>query len=358
MDLPELRALASPKHLIRLPPGDEVPLTRRVMRILDTAPMRRLSRVTQLGLVAQVYPGAVHSRFEHSLGVYRNSLLFLQRLSQDARFVEYVTPRNAEALMVAALVHDIGHWPFCHPIEDLKLADLPEHEFRARQILSSAELSDCFRDDWSIDVEDVLRILEGDGSTPGDQLLASLMSSPLDIDKLDYLQRDSLHAGVPYGRNFDAQRLIGALCVHPEQPKLAITEKGRTAAEMMVFARYIMFSEVYWHHAVRSATAMLQRAIWLLRERIDLHALCRCDEHEWISQLQRTADGTKAQGLVDGLFGPRRKLYKRGAEFNILDQPELHQQLARRPYDRLVIASERLAARIAEQPICLSGPAM
>ena len=76
-----------------------------------------------------------------------------------------------------------------------------------------------------------------------------MLSGPIDIDKMDYLARDSLHAGVPYGRNFDQQRLIGSLCLNEAGDGLAITDKGKTAAEMMVFARYVMFSEVYWHHA-------------------------------------------------------------------------------------------------------------
>ena len=81
---------------------------------------------------------------------------------------------------------------------------------------------------------------------------------------MDYLRRDSLHAGVPYGQNFDRARLIGSLCLNESGDALAITDKGRTAAELMVFARYVMFSEVYWHHTVRAATAMLQRAFYML----------------------------------------------------------------------------------------------
>ena len=91
-----------------------------------------------------------------------------------------------------------------------------------------------------------------------------MLSGPIDIDKMDYLFRDSLHAGVPYGRHFDQQRLIGSLCLNAAGDGLAITDKGKTAAELMVFARYVMFSEVYWHHGVRAATAMLQRAFYLL----------------------------------------------------------------------------------------------
>ncbi len=77
-----------------------------------------------------------------------------------------------------------------------------------------------------------------------------MLSGPIDIDKMDYLFRDSLHAGVPYGRHFDQQRLLGSLSLNQAGDGLAVTDKGKTAAELMVFARYVMFSEVYWHHGV------------------------------------------------------------------------------------------------------------
>ncbi len=346
LQIPELQALARPEHVVRIPPGDDVPLTPRVERIVDSAPLRRLSRVSQLGLVGQVYPGAVHHRLEHSLGVYRNALLFLQRLSLDPRFIKLVDPLDAEAFLLVALVHDVGHWPFCHPIEDIGLPGLPEHEHRAREILTSGELKDAIECDWHVPADKLVRLLEGNAETDSERMICSLLSGPLDIDKLDYLQRDSLHAGVPYGRNFDAQRLIGSLCVHPDEPRVAISDKGRTAAEMMVFARYVMFSEVYWHHTVRSATAMLQRAVWLLQSRLDLMAMCNHDDAAWIRALRSLAQGSIAEPLVEGLFGKRRRLWKRGAEFNVLDQPELHQTLARRPYGWLVDCSERLAKRI------------
>ena len=114
-----------------------------------------------------------------------------------------------------------------------------------------------------------------------------MLSGPIDIDKMDYLFRDSLHAGVPYGRHFDQQRLLGSLCLNQAGDGLAITDKGKTAAELMVFARYVMFSEVYWHHGVRAATAMLQRAFYLLHGALDLDALFRMTEHEMIDELQR-----------------------------------------------------------------------
>ena len=318
--------------------------------------MRRLASISQLGMVALVYPGATHSRLEHSLGVYHNALRLLARFDGDPPFTSLVDQRWSEAFVVAALVHDVGHWPFCHPIEDMQLQDLGEHESRVRHWLQTPELADCIHEDWSCDIDDVLALLEpksfgsDDSHADARAFLASCLSGPVDVDKLDYLQRDSLHAGVPYGHNFDAGRLISSMCVNPEQCRLAVGEKGRTAAEMMVFARYVMFSEVYWHHAVRSATAMLQRAVFLLQNRVDLQGSLKLDDAAWVAMLRRAADGSVAEPLVDGLFGPRRHLYKRVAEFNVLNQPtDVHAKLARRPYWWLVACAEKLAELLASR---------
>ncbi|MFM7739179.1 MAG: metal-dependent phosphohydrolase, partial [Planctomycetota bacterium] len=113
-------------------------------------------------------------------------------------------------------------------------------------------------------------LLQGTASGPAADLVSSMLSGPVDIDKLDYLMRDSLHCGVPYGRNFDVGRLISSLCVNSGGSGIALSNKGRTAAELLVFARYVMFSEVYWHHAVRSATAMFQRAFFELRGQLPI----------------------------------------------------------------------------------------
>ena len=258
--LPEVVALHRIGSLVRIPPAQDVPVSDRVRRILDLSPMRRLASISQLGMVSLVYPGATHSRLEHSLGVYHNALRVVARFSSDSEFTERITPAMAEAFVLAALIHDIGHWPYCHPIEDMDIRELGEHESRIRQCIYNSGLAECIEQDWICDPSQVLALLEPKSeSQVADQeaccFLRSCISGPVDIDKLDYLQRDSLHAGVPYGRNFDAGRLISALCFNPETSRLAIMDKGRTAAEMMVFARYVMFSEVYWHHAVRSATA-------------------------------------------------------------------------------------------------------
>lgn len=349
----ELDLIGPARSLVRIPPELDVPLSPRVVALLDTTAMRRLGRISQLGLVHLVYPGATHSRLEHSLGVYRNALLVLQTLCSGGWTASPDARSAGEAFVLAALLHDAGHWPFCHAIEDMRLAGLPRHEQRVASLVGQGEVAERIAADWRCNGDDVLSLLLGKrtgGSQLSDEaigLLASCLSGPVDVDKLDYLVRDSLHAGVPYGRHFDASRLVAAMTVDPRQPRLAITDKGRTAAEMMVFARYVMFSEVYWHHSVRAATAMLQRSAYDMRGRIDLESLMRLDDAAWIDRWRQAAGGSPQQALVEGLFGPRRVLYKRIAEFNISQRGDLHRRLARRPYGWLVLCADQLCRLLA-----------
>jgi uncharacterized protein len=364
LEIPELRGLDARQQIIRIPDRQDVPLTPRVKQIIDTAEFRRLARISQLGLVSLVYPAAHHTRFEHSLGVYRMALRYLRQLATDERFCDLVQVPDAELLIVAALLHDLGHWPFCHPIEDMHLPGVPEHELFANSFILEGEVADTLRDDWRIQPRDVVALLSEKPPGTTARLLQSILSGPIDIDKMDYLGRDSLHAGVPYGRNFDEERLIGSLCLNEAGDGLAIRDKGRTAAEMMVFARYVMFSEVYWHHAVRSATAMLQRAFYLLFDELDLDTLFRMTEQELIRQLQIAGAAGPAGELCDGLFGPTRRLYKRLAQYSYFEHPDLYLQLAHRPYPWLVACAEhlanlvscRLGRRVAPHEVLFDAP--
>jgi uncharacterized protein len=347
----------SHSSMVRIPPHNNVPVTPRVRRVIDMPEMRRLSRLSQLGMVSLVYPGATHSRFEHSLGVYHEAIQLIDRFRDDPFFQKNIDDRWTDAFTLASLVHDIGHWPFCHPIEDMQLGGLPRHETRIKQILAKSEWSDAIGQDWGCELQDVLDLLaptETSKATASDacRFLTSCLSGPIDVDKLDYLQRDSLHAGVPYGRHFDSDRLKSSMTVHPHRPQLAISEKGKTAAEMMVFSRYVMFSEVYWHRTVRAATAMLQRAVFLLQNRVDLPASLSLDDSQWITMIRRAAEGSVAGPMVEGLFGHRRRLYKQIAEFDILDGTQVHLLLSRRPYWYLVAAAEAIAESLSSITQC------
>jgi hypothetical protein len=305
--------------------------------------------VSQLGVVTLAYPGAVHTRLEHSLGVYRLALEFLARLRRDDRFASVVGADDAAAFIAAALLHDVGHWPFCHPLEDMGLPELPRHESLVGDLLGRGAPAAVLADDWGLDPGRVAALIAGSASDPAGRLLCSLLSGPIDIDKIDYLARDSLHAGVPYGRHFDQERLLASLCVDESGSALAITDKGRTAAELLVFARYVMFSEVYWHHTVRAATAMLQRAVWILRDRIDPPWLVRSDDASFAQWIVSAASGTPAEPIVAGLFGPTRRLFKRAASYDSAHHPAVHRAVAGRPYAETAAISARLAENLARR---------
>ena len=388
--IPEIVGLDARRSLIRIPPELDVPLTDRVRKIIDTAAFRRLGGISQLGLVTLVYPGARHTRFEHSLGVYRLALLFLKRLAHDERFAASVYPEDALLLIAAALLHDIGHWPCCHLIEDMSPSGIPPHESIARHFLLEGEIADILRRDWHLDPKEVLCLLEHSQTVRREResdaelarrqkvfpLLMSILSGPIDIDKMDYLFRDSHGAGVPYGRHFDQERLIGSLCLNAAGDGLAIADKGKTAAELMVFARYVMFSEVYWHHAVRAATVMFQRAFDIVfrinpRDPFLIESALNGSFEQWIALLRGHCSAAKKQleeggepcgadfpsagdfddavRLLDGLFGKTRRIYKRVRQFSILENPTLYRKLAGRPYSELRRFGERITARILQE---------
>jgi len=357
LDIPEIRGLDGRSDLIRIPNQIDVPVTQRIKNLIDTPEFQRLKKISQLGMVSFVYPAATHSRFEHSLGVYRNSLLFLRQFAEQPEFNSLVSKRDAEVLILASLLHDVGHWPYCHPIEDIELEGIPSHEIFATRYLERDSISQKMLDQWGIEASEVLAVINRKRETPVQAILSSILSGPIDIDKMDYLYRDSLHAGVPYGQNFDSLRLIRSLCLNENSDRLAITEKGRTAAELMVFARYVMFSEVYWHHTVRSATTMFQRAFYrwfeAKRHKSDFESLVsrlfESGETEMIRQMELDLKRESASGMLEHLFGVNRRLHKRAANFSFNENASTFEKVAYHPYPWLVATSERLTQLISEE---------
>ena len=357
LDIPEIRGLDGRSDLIRITTQIDVPVSGRIKRLIDAPEFQRLKKISQLGMVSFVYPAATHSRFEHSLGVYRNSLLFLRQFAEQPGFNSLVTVRDAEILILASLLHDIGHWPYCHPIEDVELDGIPSHESFANRYLGRDSISEQIRDQWGIEPSEVLAVINRKKETAVQAILSSILSGPIDIDKMDYLYRDSLHAGVPYGQNFDSTRLIRSLCLNEKSDSLAITDKGKTAAELMVFARYVMFSEVYWHHTVRSATAMFQRTFYrwhqVKRPQVDflkqVSDLFESGETEMIQQMRLDLEGDSAAEMLDQLFGAKRRLHKRAANFSFNENAATFEKIAYHPYPWLVATSERLTELISEQ---------
>jgi uncharacterized protein len=243
-------------EIIRDPLWDNIQLDAAALAVLDTPPVQRLRYVRQLGHAFLVYPGATHSRFEHALGAYHLTGRALAILEQRGELAG-VDPLDRLAVRLAALLHDVGHYPFSHGLEE---AGFAHHETLGVTKLGAGPLGDALRRLGGPGlVERIGGLIRGRSPSP----LQGLISGPLDLDKVDYLSRDARACGVPYG-NLDVDRLLAALTLVEGPPGAAgigVLEKGVSALESMLFAKYQMYRNVYWHHAVRSATCMFKRAV-------------------------------------------------------------------------------------------------
>ncbi len=243
-------------EIIRDPLWDNIQLDADALAVLDTPPVQRLRYVRQLGHAFLVYPGATHSRFEHALGAYHLTGRALGILEQRGELGG--VPREERlAVRLAALLHDIGHYPFSHALEE---AGFVHHETLGVGRLGQGELGDALRRLGGDSlVERIGGLIRGCSPSP----LQGLISGTLDLDKVDYLSRDALACGVPYG-NLDVDRLLAALTLvegSGSGAEIGVMEKGVSALESMLFAKYQMYRNVYWHHAVRAATCMFKRAV-------------------------------------------------------------------------------------------------
>lgn len=243
-------------EIVRDPLWDNIRLDRPVAALVDTPTVQRLRHVRQLGHAFLVYPGATHTRFEHALGTYHLARTALAALEERGELAG-IDEDERLAVQLAALLHDIGHYPFSHALEEAGFLD---HESLGEAKLRRDALGDGLRalgGDGLI--ERIGRIIRGRSDSP----LAGLISGSLDLDKIDYLSRDARMCGVPYG-NVDVNRLLAALALVDTgngRREAGVHEKGVSALESLLFAKYQMYRNVYWHHAVRSATCMFKRAV-------------------------------------------------------------------------------------------------
>ncbi len=303
---------------IRIPLRGNVPAGPAVRALLDTAPLQRLRGVRQLGLAHLVYPGAVHSRFEHSLGVYALGRLLLARLLARGGD-RFLGDADGHAFLAACVLQDIGHYALSHTLEELPPhpdggVRIARHDERARAIiLEDPALPLVLRQAWGCDPERIAGIIDEHATAggPADARLRELLCGPLNPDRLDYLERDSQHVGVPYGRVIDTERLLATVEFSRDGTALCVGPKGVSAVETLIFASYLMYREVYWHHAVRAAQAVLKRATTeaLLRGEVALDRLTRADDEQAVALLR--ACPNPATGELMAALGPGRGLYRR-----------------------------------------------
>jgi len=247
-------------RIVRDPLWNTIRLDPVAMRIMDTAAFQRLRYIRQLGFAHLVYPGATHTRFDHALGVYHLARRAV-RLLQERGGVPEETWEGSELILYAALLHDIGHYAFSHALEELEADRLPgDHEAVSVRFFESDELSQALEPLGPGAAEKIHDLIQGGGSHP----LRGLVSGSLDLDKMEYLRRDARFCGVPYGE-VDVDRLLQGLVLLPEpgtgRLEVGVQEKAVSALESLLFAKYQMFRNVYWHHGVRAATAFYKRIV-------------------------------------------------------------------------------------------------
>jgi len=257
--------------------------------LLDTPPVQRLRRVSQLGTASLVYPSANHSRFEHSLGVYSLATSALDRLE--------VRGEDARTVRAAAMLHDIGHLPYSHTIETLLENYTGRYHDDVAHLLEEGAIARVLAENH-VDPGRVADLISGKSR------LGQLIAGELDVDRMDYLVRDAHHTGVPYGF-IDVERLLRALRFY--DGNLVLAEGNVQTAESLLLARALMNPTVYNHHVARISKAMLKRATERLIEAgAEPRSVARMDDPE-LQVALRNEEGAAplANRLAD------RRLYKR-----------------------------------------------
>jgi HD superfamily phosphohydrolase len=292
--------------IIRDPLWNNIRVDALALRLVDTPVFQRLRYVRQLGLAYLVYPGATHTRFEHALGAYHLARLTISLLDERGE-LNGVPVEERAITQAAALLHDVGHYPFSHALEEIGAL---HHEEVATPLVLAGPVADLLTGMLGPGTpERVLALIRGTSDSP----LQGLVSGSLDLDKIEYLKRDALMCGVPYGE-IDVDRLLNSLVLvdEPESGRrvVGVLEKGLSALESLLFAKYQMYRNVYWHHAVRSATAMYKRLVdeALTSGDVDARALSTFDDEGLLHRLAERGGSPLLSALRE------RRLYKRVLE--------------------------------------------
>jgi HD superfamily phosphohydrolase len=294
-------------EILRDPVWNNIRVDELTLDLVDTDVFQRLRYVRQLGWTYLVYPGATHTRFEHALGTHHLSRRTLALLC-EAEDAASISDEEQAIVRSAALLHDVGHYPFSHALEEIGAL---HHEDVARPLITAGAVAELLKsrlgDDAPSRVFDLIR-----GQSRSE--LQGLISGSLDLDKVEYLKRDAFMCGVPYGE-IDVDRLTNAMVLvqDPATGRLAlgVQEKALSALESLLFAKYQMYRNVYWHHAVRSATAMYKRLVEdaIQAGVVDNESLARYTDEGLMHRLESAWPTQLLIALKE------RKLYKRAAEW-------------------------------------------
>jgi HD superfamily phosphohydrolase len=336
---------------IRCPVYGFISLNTWEREIIEQPAFQRLRRIRQLGWTDAVYPGAMHTRFEHSLGVmHMASLLYngVQERCGDILRSEYHYNDSGvrlygQLIRIAALLHDLGHGPFSHAVEELAPfnSDGAGRRRYRHEEYSTAIIRKHFREvienhpentNYRFTVEDVCGLIEGKAAAGSAAIWQELVSSQLDADRIDYLLRDSFHAGVEYGR-YDWRRLVNSveLVRDPESDpwRLGVSDGGRHVAEGLIIARYMMFSQVYFHktrvildyHLHHAVEELLPNGVFPAPVGNDLDEYVKWDDWRVLGAFAQGLGGEHARRLKDRDFF--RSVYETPEVPNAADEVRL-----------------------------------
>ena len=300
------------------------------LELIDTYQFQRLRRIKQTGLVYLVYPGAQHTRFEHSIGTRHLAEKILETLKIYGLEIKR---EEEELLMISSLLHDIAHLPFSHSLD---LISEEEHEKLSREVIASSELKDIVSK-YGYSIDDVSKCISGE-RTP----LSSIIRSEIDADRLDYLQRDAYYCGVAYG--VIDSRILMEFRFH--ENRVAVSEKGIKPVESVLFARYSMYNMVYGHKTARIASRMLTKGVEeaIKQGALSFDLLLKLGDEELLAEMG------KIKGLPSEMSEriKNRKLYKRAfyVSWDEADQDILKKAITEEGRKSL---SEKLEDEIAAQ---------
>ena len=258
---------------IKDPVHGYVYITDMEKEIIDSFPVQRLRRLRQLAGAEYVYPGANHTRFEHSVGV----MYLAGKVLENPNIMQRISEDEAEMVRIAALLHDVGHGPFSHVFEYLLDKELggKTHEDMTRWIIANSELKDMLNR-VGYDPEEIGRLATNTLEKPHKAFLGQVISSAVDVDKLDFVVRDTYHTGAEYGF-VDVFRLIHAFDVL--NGDLAVDLGALSALESFIIARIESFKSIYFHRVGRAAQIMLAMAMEKANEELSLTSFKTPEEY-------------------------------------------------------------------------------
>jgi len=279
-----------------------IKLTETERKVLDSGPVQRLRRIKQLSGAEYVYPAATHTRFEHALGTMYLAGVIAENLPAD------LNEDEKTSLKVAALLHDVGHAPFSHLFEPILMRYLGKtHEDMSTRVILESELFDALtRED--LDPKAISTLCVGKLHSPKGAFLDQIIRSSVDVDKMDFVLRDSYHTGAGYG-DVDIFRLIYTMDVL--NGNLAVDVTALSTLESFILARLESFRTIYFHRTSRAAQIMLLKALEYAKEDLDISRLESVDKYLALDDDAVWAvlrNNAKSKAIVNNLN--RRKLLK------------------------------------------------